>query len=103
MSGVKTAFLAKLIVDELARDFADNPGMDIEDAIYTAVFDRVSETITSDKDVIAFIGDIDLNAAPDGDTLFRAIQKAVEEAVRADVSLLVEADERFKTEGSPKP
>jgi len=103
MSGAKTAFLAKLIVEEIARDFADNPGMDVEDAVYTTVFDRVSETITADKDVIAFIGEIDLNAAPDGDTLFRAIQKAVEEAVRADVSLLIDSDPRFQVDKAPRP
>lgn len=95
--------LAKSIVEDLVRDFRDDPSMDVGEAASDMVFERVSDTITSDSDAYAVIQEIDLNTSPDGDTLFRAIQKAAENVVREHVEFLVEYDDRFKTVEAPTP
>jgi len=95
--------LANQIVEELATEFEETPDMDLDEAVYGRVFDRISDFITCDAEAYDVIREIDLEQSPDGDTLFRAIQKAAENVVRSHVEFLVENDERFKREEAPTP
>jgi hypothetical protein len=95
--------LANEIVEELAGEFAETPDMDLDETIYGRVFDRISDSITCDAEIVGLIGELDLDQSPDGDTLFRALQKAAENKVRSMVEFLVENDERFKSDVEPTP
>lgn len=95
--------LAHSIVDEIAGLYEEDDKIDIDDTVDNVVFDRISETMTSDNDAIAVIGEIELDISTSGNTLFREIQKASEDVVRGHVLDLIKQDPRFRIEQEVQP
>jgi hypothetical protein len=92
--------LAQSILEEIADTYAEDNEINLDNEAYQIVFDRISDTILSDNDAISVIAEIDLEAEPDGETLFRAIQKAAEDKVLGHVLDLIREDSRFKKDDS---
>jgi hypothetical protein len=82
--------LAEEVAEKVKEMCEDDGTLDVEDTIEDVLSETISERFTSDNDIIAIIGEIDLDATPDGDSLFRAIQKEAENTVRGFVGQIID-------------
>lgn len=97
MSDIKLSDIATEIVNKIADDYQEHDGddFDFDSAVNEAVFEWISDQITTDEHAAAVVSQIDLNGAPEGETLFRAIQKAAEGKLRVLTNEAIERESRF--------